>query len=132
MVPLVGAALVYVPIVILELFAGHFLAAVVILGFAWVVMGFLIDNIFRLVFIRYLKRMFGFQYTMNEILILLAILAGIATFGFWGLIIGPSVLALTLAAANLFSTQNDDTLETEASKMVKTDSVGSASDQTPV
>jgi predicted PurR-regulated permease PerM len=105
-VPIIGAALVYVPVIALELFAGHWVNAVVIFGFAWVVMGFLIDNILRMVFIGYLKKKFGFQYTMNEILILLSIMAGIATFGFWGLIIGPSVVALTLAAANLFSTQN--------------------------
>ena len=127
-VPLIGAALVYVPVIALELFAGHYLTAVVIFGFAWVVMGFLIDNILRLVFIGYLKKMFGFQYTMNEILILLAIMAGIATFGFWGLIIGPSVLALTLAAANLFSSQNEESVEPEASKMVKADSGHSTSD----
>ena len=48
--------------------------------------------------------MFGFEYGMNEILILLAILAGISAFGFWGLVIGPSVLALIFAAANLYST----------------------------
>jgi len=131
-VPLIGAALVYVPVIALELFAGHYLTAVVIFGFAWVVMGFLIDNILRLVFIGYLKKMFGFQYTMNEILVLLAIMAGIATFGFWGLIIGPSVLALTLAAANLFSSQNEESVEPEASKMVKADSGHSTSDQAPV
>ena len=84
-----------------------------IFAFAWVVMGFLIDNILRLVFIGFLKKIFGFQYKMNEILILLAIMAGIATFGFWGLIIGPSVLALTLAAANLFSTHNEEASESE-------------------
>jgi predicted PurR-regulated permease PerM len=76
--------------------------------------------------------MFGFQYTMNEILILLAIMAGIATFGFWGLIIGPSVLALTLAAANLFSSQNEESVEPEASKMVRADSGHSTSDQASV
>jgi predicted PurR-regulated permease PerM len=128
-VPLVGAALVYLPIIALELLAGHYLTALVIFGFAWVVMGFLIDNILRLVFIGYLKKMFGFQYTMNEILILLAIMAGIATFGFWGLIIGPSVLALTLAAANLFSSQNVESAESEVSKMDNPDSDRSASDQ---
>ena len=106
-IPIVGAALVYVPIVALELIAGHLLNAAVILLFAWVVMGFLIDNILRLVFIGFLKKMFGFDYTMNEILILLAILAGISAFGFWGLVIGPSVLALTLAAANLYSSGMD-------------------------
>ena len=104
-IPLIGAALVYVPVIVLELMAGHYITAVVILIFTWVVMGFLIDNILRLIFISFLKKLFGFEYTMNEILILLAILAGIASFGFWGLIIGPSVLALTLAAANLYSSQ---------------------------
>ncbi len=106
-IPLVGTALVYVPVLALELLAGHYINAVIILFFVWVVMGFLIDNILRLVFIGSLKKMFGFEYTMNEILILLAILAGISGFGLWGLIIGPSVLALTLAAANLYSTGID-------------------------
>lgn len=101
-IPIIGAALVYTPIIALELFAGHWVNAIVIFVFAWAVMGFFIDNILRLFFISYLKKLFGFEYTMNEILILLSILAGIATFGFWGLAIGPSVLALTLASANLY------------------------------
>jgi predicted PurR-regulated permease PerM len=104
-IPIVGAALVYIPVVALELLDGHYINAVIILAFAWAVMGFFIDNILRVIFIGSLKKIFGFEYTMNEILILLAILAGIATLGFWGLIIGPSVLALTLAAANLYSSQ---------------------------
>ncbi len=102
-IPIVGAALVYLPVISLELLAGNVISAIVIFVFAWVVMGFCIDNVLRLIFIGFLKKMFGFEYTMNEILILLAILAGIASFGFWGLIIGPSVLALTFAAANLYS-----------------------------
>jgi len=102
-IPLVGAALVYIPVVALELFQGNFINALIILAFAWVVMGFLIDNILRMVFIGFLKKLFGFEYQMNDVLILLAILAGIASIGFWGMIIGPSVLALALAAANLYS-----------------------------
>jgi predicted PurR-regulated permease PerM len=130
-VPIIGAALVYVPIIALELFAGNFVSAVVIFAFAWVVMGFLIDNILRLVFIGFLKKMFGFQYKMNEILILLAIMAGITSFGFWGLIIGPMVLALTLAAANLFSSHNEKTqaLAPNRSEASETDEI--PSDEAP-
>ena len=104
-IPIVGAALVYIPIIAMQLFAGNYMNVVIILIIVWGVMGFFIDNILRLFFIGYLKRIFGFEYTMNEILILLSILGGIASFGFWGLIIGPSVIALTLAAANLYSSQ---------------------------
>lgn len=115
-IPIVGAAMVYVPVIALELFAGNVVNALIILVFAWVVMGFFIDNILRLIFIGFLKRIFGFEYTMNEILILLAILAGIASVGFWGLIIGPSVLALTLAAANLYSSGLDDETQKDIQK----------------
>ncbi len=101
-IPIIGAALVYIPVIALELLAGHYVNAAVIFIFAWAVMGFFIDNILRLFFIGFLKKLFGFEYTMNEILVLLSILAGIATFGFWGLVIGPSILALTLASANLY------------------------------
>lgn len=104
-IPIVGSALVYVPVVALELLDGNYMQVIIILVVVWGVMGFFIDNILRILFISYLKRMFGFEYTMNEILILLSILAGIASFGIWGLIIGPSVIALTLAAANLYSSQ---------------------------
>lgn len=100
-VPLIGAALVYIPVMALELLDGNYIHAIIIFAFALGVMGFFIDNILRLFFIAHLKRIFGFQYTMNEILILLSILAGLATLGFWGLIIGPSVVALTLASANI-------------------------------
>jgi predicted PurR-regulated permease PerM len=108
-IPIIGAALVYIPVIALELVAGNYVNVVVILVVVWGVMGFFIDNILRIIFISYLKRIFGFEYTMNEILILLSILAGIASFGFWGLIIGPSVIALSLAAANLYSSQIDHT-----------------------
>ncbi len=104
-IPIVGAALVYTPVVALELVAGNYIHILIILIVVWGVMGFFIDNILRIIFIGYLKKIFGFEYTMNEILILLSILAGIASFGFWGIIIGPSVIALTLAAANLYSSQ---------------------------
>lgn len=104
-IPIIGTAIVYIPLAALELFAGHWLNAAVIVGFSWVVMGFFIDNILRLIFINRLKKAFGFEYMMNDILILLSILAGIASFGFWGIIIGPSVIALTLAAANLYSSR---------------------------
>ncbi len=108
-IPIIGAALVYIPVIGFELVAGNYVNVGIILIVVWGVMGFFIDNILRIIFISYLKKIFGFEYTMNEILILLSILAGIASFGFWGLIIGPSIIALTLAAANLYSSQIDHT-----------------------
>ena len=101
-IPLLGAALVYIPVVVLEFLEGNYFGGIVVIAFSWIVMGFLIDNLLRMLFIGFLKKLFRFQYTMNEVLILLSILAGISTIGFWGLVIGPSVTALAIASANLY------------------------------
>jgi predicted PurR-regulated permease PerM len=38
---------------------------------------------------------------LNEIVIFFAILAGLATFGFWGMILGPAITSFFLALLKL-------------------------------
>ncbi|MDX1295066.1 MAG: AI-2E family transporter, partial [Sulfurimonadaceae bacterium] len=38
---------------------------------------------------------------MNELLIFFAIIAGLATFGFWGMILGPAITAFFLSLLKL-------------------------------
>ena len=42
---------------------------------------------------------------MNELLIFFAIIAGLATFGFWGMILGPAITAFFLAILKLVERQ---------------------------
>ena len=99
-IPIVGSALVHIPVVAVEPLPGNMVNALIILALAWVVMGFFSDNILRMFFIGFLTKIFAFGYRINEVRILLAIPAGSASVGFWGLIIGPAVLPLPPAAAN--------------------------------
>lgn len=107
-IPIVGAALIYVPVASLEILHGSWFHACIIVIYSIIVMGFFIDNILRMLFINLLKKQFHFDYTMNEILIMLSILAGIATLGFWGLILGPTIIALAIASANLYRDYLDE------------------------
>lgn len=101
-VPIVGSALVYIPVIIMELLDGHYISALVIFLYSWVVMGILIDNLLKILFIGRIKKAFGFHYTMSEMMVLFSMMAGISAFGFWGLIIGPAVVSLGIASLDVY------------------------------
>jgi predicted PurR-regulated permease PerM len=44
---------------------------------------------------------------MNELVIFFAILAGLSTFGFWGMILGPAITAFFLTVLKLFEARSD-------------------------
>lgn len=102
-VPVVGASVIYLPVAGMEFIDGHWLNGGVIILFAFVVMGFVIDNLVRLWLIGVLKRTLDFTHTIGEIPIMLSMIAGLTTVGFWGVIIGPSILSLALASAHLYT-----------------------------
>ena len=45
---------------------------------------------------------------MNELVIFFAIIAGLATFGFWGMILGPAITAFFLTILKLFEARTKE------------------------
>lgn len=109
-IPVVGASIVYLPVAAIEMIEGNTATGLLIIAYAMVIMGFLIDNVIRLALIGVLKRALGFSHSIGEIPIMLSMIAGISTLGFWGIIIGPSILSVALASAQLYidSCRNGD------------------------
>lgn len=96
-IPIVGTALVWMPIAANEYFQGDTLNAVVIAVYAWIVLAFLIDNILKLVLLNFVnKTLSNGKKRVNEFIIFFAIVGGLATFGFWGFILGPAIIALAI------------------------------------
>jgi len=101
-IPVVGASIIYLPVAAIEMIEGNMATGLLIIAYAMVIMGFLIDNVLRLALIGVLKRVLGFSHSIGEIPIMLSMIAGISTLGFWGIIIGPSILSVALASAQLY------------------------------
>lgn len=100
-VPILGTALVWVPVAANEFLQGNIIGAIIISFYSWFVMAFLIDNFLRLFLLSKVAVMLRSDYKMNEFLLFFSIAAGLATFGFWGFIVGPFVAALFLASSRL-------------------------------
>lgn len=95
-VPLVGTALVFVPVALNEFFHGNGTNAIIIFVYSWAMLSFFIDNIVRLLILKGLNSYLSSQSkAVDDFLVFFAILAGLATFGFWGFLIGPAIVSAT-------------------------------------
>lgn len=99
-IPIVGSALVWVPIAIIELIHGNIISAICITIFGSFVLAFLIDNFARLFFLSQISKYIKVDYKINEFLLFFAMASGITIFGFWGVLIGPAIVALFITLAN--------------------------------
>jgi len=114
--PLFGTAFVWVPIAINEYLQGNIINALIISIYSYVMMAVFVDNIIKLLILNFVNRKLSHnKHRINEFIIFFAIVGGLATFGFWGFILGPAIVALavttlvTLRKANRSSLAHEET-----------------------
>ena len=89
MIPMAGAFLVWVPAAIYLALTGAYAKAGILVVWGVLVIGS-IDNILS-------PRLVGRRASLHELLIFFAVLGGLQVFGVLGLVLGPVVVAMTLA-----------------------------------
>ncbi|HEU4770103.1 MAG TPA: AI-2E family transporter [Pyrinomonadaceae bacterium] len=96
MVPMLGAFLVWVPAAIYLAVTGHWVKALLLALWGTLVIG-MIDNFLR-------PKLVGSRTRLHELLIFFAVLGGLRVFGVLGVVLGPVVLAITLALIDVYRT----------------------------
>jgi len=94
MIPMLGAFLVWVPAAIYLALTGQPVKAVLLVLWGTLVIG-MIDNFLR-------PKLVGERTKLHELLIFFAVLGGLQVFGVLGIVLGPVVLAITLALVDVF------------------------------
>jgi predicted PurR-regulated permease PerM len=89
MIPMAGAFLVWVPAAIYLALTGAYIKALILVVWGLVVIGS-IDNFLS-------PRLVGRRARLHELLIFFSVLGGLEVFGILGLVLGPVVVAITLA-----------------------------------
>jgi predicted PurR-regulated permease PerM len=95
MLPIVGAALAYVPLGIIFFAQGDNLRGVLMLGYGFGIIG-VVDNIFRIT----LQKKIG---NIHPLVTILGVIAGLNLFGFIGLIFGPLLISLFLLLVKIYA-----------------------------
>jgi len=103
LIPIIGGMLMWVPLSLYELSLGHVGNAIIIATYSVIVISIIADTFIKPVIIKYINITFiKAQTHMNEMLIFFSIIAGLSSFGFWGMIFGPAITAFFLALLHLF------------------------------
>ncbi len=102
LIPVVGGALMWVPFAAYEYSFGNTNGALFIAIYSIVMISVIADTFVKPLIIREINiRFIKSNLQLNEMVIFFAILAGLATFGFWGMILGPAITSFFLALLKL-------------------------------
>ena len=110
LVPVVGGIIMWLPFMIYEFAIGHDNQAIFIALYSIIVISIIADTFVKPLIIKEIndKVLQENQARMNELVIFFAIIAGLTTFGFWGMILGPAITAFFLTILKLFESRTKE------------------------
>jgi predicted PurR-regulated permease PerM len=110
LIPVVGGALMWLPFMSYEFSIGNSSNAIFIALYSIVVISIIADTFIKPLIIKEInKRLLKEDDArMNELVIFFAIIAGLSTFGFWGMILGPAITAFFLTILKLFEARSKE------------------------
>ncbi len=116
-IPVVGGVLMWLPFMIYEFAIGDSASAIFIALYSIIVISIIADTFVKPLIIKEINnRLLKDDDTrMNELVIFFAIIAGLATFGFWGMILGPAITAFFLTLLKLFEARTEECRTTDKS-----------------
>jgi predicted PurR-regulated permease PerM len=102
LIPFLGASIFYFPVAIYLVLSGQIWEAIFILLWWWIVVNG-VDEVLRAYIIK------G-RAQVNFIFVIFAVLGGIAWFGFWGVVVGPLIVALAVTIFHIYELEYKDEL----------------------
>ncbi len=104
LIPVIGGILMWLPFMFYEFSVGNNSSAIFIAIYSIVVISIIADTFIKPMIIKGIsgKLLKADDNQINELVIFFAIIAGLATFGFWGMILGPAITAFFLTIMKLF------------------------------
>ena len=108
LLPVIGGILMWLPFSIYEASLGHTGNAIFISLYSIIVISIIADTFIKPLIIKDIHvRLIKSQTKINELLIFFAIIAGLSTFGFWGMILGPAITAFFMALLKLIEQRKE-------------------------
>ena len=110
LIPVVGGILMWLPFMAYELSIGNTSSAIFIALYSIVVISIIADTFIKPIIIKEINHRLlkDDDAKLNELVIFFAIIAGLATFGFWGMILGPAITAFFLTILKLFEARTKE------------------------
>lgn len=108
LIPVIGGVIMWLPVSIYEASTGTLSNAIFIAIYSIVVISIIADTFIKPIIINYInKKVIKNRTNISSLLIFFSIIAGLSTFGFWGMIIGPAMVSLFISVMELLRKYSD-------------------------
>jgi len=108
LIPIVGGIVVWAPVSLYAWTKIDSQTALVIAGYSVIMISIIADTIIKPMIINVIKEdLLKSTIQINSILIFFSIIAGMSTYGFWGMILGPAVTSFLIAITKVYLDYNE-------------------------
>jgi predicted PurR-regulated permease PerM len=103
LIPFVGGALVWMPVSLYAWSTINANSAIIIALYSILIISILADTFIKPMIIKYIKdNILHSSAQINELLIFFSIVAGMSSYGFWGMILGPAITSFLIAISKVY------------------------------
>lgn len=103
LIPIIGGAVVWMPVSLFAWSVQSSNIALFIAIYSVVVISIIADTFIKPMIIKYIKNdVLHSSVKINELLIFFSILAGMSSYGFWGMILGPAITSFLIAISRVY------------------------------
>ena len=107
LIPVIGGVIVWLPVSMLAWSNLGSSAAITIALYSLIVISFIADTLIKPLIIKIIKEKFLKSTTkIDELLIFFSIVAGMGSYGFWGMILGPAITTFLIATTKTYIEYN--------------------------
>lgn len=111
LLPYIGSAIFYVPVGIYYLLIGSIWQGLFVILWGMLIVG-TIDNVIRTYMVKD-------EAEINPVFVLFSILGGVVIFGFWGVVLGPLLVALAVTVFHIYELEFCESLEGENCRLLR-------------
>lgn len=108
LIPIIGGIVVWAPVSLYAWTKMDSQTAIIIAGYSVIMISIIADTIIKPMIINVIKEdLLKSTIQINSILIFFSIIAGMSTYGFWGMILGPAVTSFLIAITKVYLDYNE-------------------------
>ena len=103
LIPIVGGLLLWLPLSLYQYSLGDTFGSLVIAGYSIIVISFIADTLIKPLIIDFVnQKALTSKTNINSLVIFFSMVAGLSTFGFWGIILGPAITTFFISFLKIY------------------------------
>jgi len=102
LIPIIGGIMMWGPVSLYLYSIGNTTGAIVVTLYSIIVISIIADTFIKPLIIAGVKKFFDSEMELNSLIIFFSILAGLSSFGLWGIIIGPAITTMFISVLKFY------------------------------